>query len=68
MIDFDVIAWGMILFPIWGLWIVTMIGNLGKSIICGIKGQGWQRPLMEFSGQLGLTLATIIIGFWFLTR
>lgn len=68
MIDFDVIAYIAICFPFLSVWCLQMLVNLVKAVKNGIQGGDWQVPLIEFTGQFGLTLAAIIIGFWFLTR
>lgn len=68
MIDFDVIAYIAICFPFLSVWCLQMLVNLVKAVKNGIQGGDWQVPLIEFTGQMALSIATIIIGFCFLTR
>lgn len=50
------------------VWIVSMLRNFVRALTAIFKEEDWRMPMYEFCGQVVITIACIVGGFWIMTR
>lgn len=50
------------------VWIVSMLRNFVRALTAIFKEEDWRIPMYEFCGQVIITIACMIGGFWIMTR